>query len=499
MVVPRLSRLEQRVVETVRNALTLGTTLKQIAAAIDEDVEKVADCMQNLSSRGKVVRMGRGLWVLKQYERIENDPEFISPAEYANRFAALHNLNISEYHRGPITFSENHNMEKPIQRWAPYVQGFSASFVDEMLQRFSISPGQRVLDPFAGSGTVLVAAKMKGINAIGVDLVPLMTFMARTKTEWDLNVEEIRTAFRGLNWAQNPTIQSPTFLRMWESHFNKDVLRNLLIIKQSIQDVENPRIKNLFRLALASVLVDNSNLKRSPCLGYAKEKNVAADAPFTTFSKKIDDMIQDLMYVKGRAHGSVNVITGDSRTIRYEPESIDIAITSPPYVNGLDYIINYKIEMAWLDMVDSYDDLSKLKDDMVACDNVSRVIIRDFSEREDTYRDEWLDDITNRIFNRIESKAGYRRRDMHNVVRKYFDDVYHVFRNVYEGLKKEGRFAIVIGDSLIAGVYIPADLILARVGKSIGFKIESVEVARSRRSGQRKSFKLRESIVILLK
>ena len=58
-------------------------------------------------------------------------------------------------------------MEKPIQRWAPYVQGFSASFVDEMLQRFSISPGQTVLDPFAGSGTVLVAAKMKGIDAIG--------------------------------------------------------------------------------------------------------------------------------------------------------------------------------------------------------------------------------------------------------------------------------------------------------------------------------------------
>jgi DNA modification methylase len=197
--------------------------------------------------------------------------------------------------------------------------------------------------------------------------------------------------------------------------------------------------------------------------------------------------------------GHVEVITGDSRLVRYEPESIDIAITSPPYVNGLDYVINYKIEMAWLDMVHSYDELGQLKDEMVACDNVSRSIIRGFSERLDSYEDIWVEEIAERIAHRIRSKEGYRRKDMHNVVRKYFDDVYRVFRNVYEGLKTGARFTIVIGDSLIAGVYIPADLILAQMGAAIGFKIESVEIARFRRSGQRRSFKLRESVVILSK
>ncbi len=497
--VPFLSGLENRVVDTVRSSLTIGVTLKQIAHAIDEDLDAVDGCVKALSERGEVVRMGRGLWVLKEYEQIENDPEFISPAEYSVRFSDAYGIHLSEYRSSSITFSANHFMEKQVQRWAPYVQGFSADFVDEMLQRYNIRPGQRVLDPFAGSGTVLVSAKIKGIDAIGVDLAPLMSFMARVKTEWDLDVNEIRRELEGLDWKHDTNLSSPTFLKRWKSHFNAGVLRNLLILKQSILEIAQPKVRDLLRLAFSSILVDCSNLKRSPCLGYDKNKAVTDDAPFILFRAKVQDMIDDLVHVQEKMQGHVQVLTGDSRLVRYEPESIDIAITSPPYVNGLDYIINYKIEMAWLDMVESYDDLSQLKNDMVACDNVSRSIIREFSERSDIYEDDWVEDIAERISKRITSKEGYRRKDMHNVVRKYFDDVYHVFNKVYEGLKRGGRFAIVVGDSLIAGVYIPADLILARIGKAIGFKIESVEIARSRRSGQRRSFKLRESIVILSK
>jgi DNA modification methylase len=494
-----LSRLEDRVVETVRSSLTIGVTLKQIALAIDEDLETVGGCVQVLQDRGTVVRMGRGLWVLKEYEKIENDPEFICPTEYEERFADQYGIQLSRYDGANITFSANHLMEKKIQRWAPYVQGFSADFVDHMLQRYDIEPGHRVLDPFAGSGTVLVSAKMKGIDGIGVDLAPLMSFMTRVKTNWNLDVNRVRSELQGLDWTQELRLSSPTFLKRWKSHFNEGVLRNLLILKQSISDVAQPKVRDLFRLAFSSILVASSNLKRSPCLGYDLTKTVSDDAPFNLFRDKVHNMIDDLAYVQNQPQGQVEVITGDSRLIQYGPGSIDIAITSPPYVNGLDYVINYKIEMAWLDMVDSYEDLSRLKDEMVVCDNVSRSNIRGFSERSHIYEDKWVEEIAGRIAYRINSKEGYRRKDMHNIVRKYFDDVYHVFRNVYRGLKKRARFAIVIGDSLIAGVYIPADLILARIGRDIGFEVESVEIARSRRSGQRRSFKLRESVVILSK
>ena len=57
----------------------------------------------------------------------------------------------------------------------------------------------------------------------------------------------------------------------------------------------------------------------------------------------------------------------------------------------------------------------------------------------------------------------------------------------------------MIGDSLIAGIYVPADLLIGRIGANIGFEFEEVMFARTRHSGQRHDFKLHESIVVLSK
>ena len=94
-------------------------------------------------------------------------------------------------------------------------------------------------------------------------------------------------------------------------------------------------------------------------------------------------------------------------------------------------------------------------------------------------------------------KSSYRRDDVHAVVHRYFADLLPVLRGTYSALRPGGRFVLVVGDSLLAGTYVPGDLLLARIGASVGFAIVSVEAARTRRSGQRRSFELRESIVTL--
>ena len=66
-------------------------------------------------------------------------------------------------------------------------------------------------------------------------------------------------------------------------------------------------------------------------------------------------------------------------------------------------------------------------------------------------------------------------------------------------LRPGGRFILVVGDSLIADVYVPTDLLIAKMGSDLGLKIEKIEKARERRSGQIRSYRLRESIVTLLK
>jgi hypothetical protein len=167
-------------------------------------------------------------------------------------------------------------------------------------------------------------------------------------------------------------------------------------------------------------------------------------------------------------------------------------------MNGLDYVMNYKIEMGWLGFADNHKQLKSIKDDMVVCDNVSKGLITNFSKNE-KYSNDWIEEIKENIAENISNRGSYRRPDMPNIVHKYFDDMYLIMKNIVPSMKEGARFILVIGDSLIADVYVPTDLLIARIGLDLGLSIESIEKARTRRSGQIRSYKLRESIITLRK
>jgi hypothetical protein len=158
--------------------------------------------------------------------------------------------------------------------------------------------------------------------------------------------------------------------------------------------------------------------------------------------------------------------------------------------------MNYKVDLAWLGYARSYADLRDLRRAEVACDNLPRTETRAYLSTTDP-PDPWLAEILPRIRENVLRKGTYRRDDMHAVVHRYFADLVPVLSGVRRALRPGGRFVVVVGDSLLAGTYVPGDLLFARLGASLGLSIVSVEVARSRRSGQRRSFELRESIVTL--
>ncbi|MBI4680904.1 MAG: hypothetical protein HY753_06800 [Nitrospirae bacterium] len=72
-------------------------------------------------------------------------------------------------------------------------------------------------------------------------------------------------------------------------------------------------------------------------------------------------------------------------------------------------------------------------------------------------------------------------------------------KTVTKSLRQNGRFILVVGDSLIADVYVPTDLILAKIGAELGLSIEKIERARNRHSGQIRNYRLRETILTLRK
>ncbi|GAI51266.1 unnamed protein product, partial [marine sediment metagenome] len=169
------------------------------------------------------------------------------------------------------------------------------------------------------------------------------------------------------------------------AQFKPKILEGLLALKTEIEraSIADEGIENLIRLAFASILIDCSKLWRAPGLGYTTEKRISKGAPYDTFRLKLAHMLEDLRYVQSFKNkwGTAEIVEGDARTYQIPKESLDIIITSPPYVNGIDYVLNYKIELAWLSIAKSYKELQAIRSAMIVCDNTARGEIKEFTDK----------------------------------------------------------------------------------------------------------------------
>ncbi len=398
-------------------------------------------------------------------------------------------------------FSENGDL--PVHRWVPWIAGFSATFVREVLDRYaardSHPEGRTVLDPFAGVGTTLVAASLRGHRVCGFEINPYAAEAAEVKlnasrippdelsrrtAEFEANVgEAIRTGAL-------PRGAAPRGFQTRRRFLSPAVERKVLLARDFIEGLEDPLIRKCFRIALASELVGFSNYSYEPSLGTraAAGKPDVSDAPVVrVIANKLRLMVDDVRTLQRDPHSEALLSGADFHQGDFfglqdvvPDASIDLVITSPPYLNNYHYIRNSRPQMYWLRLAHSPNDLK-------AVEGAS------FGKYWQTVRGGETVSLAFDMPELAESIAFLRSVNAHkgayggpgwaNYAATYFNDCCRFAAILGRVLRSEGRAVVVLGNSILQGVEFRTDLLFGRICELQSLKVEEVVPLREKRTG----------------
>ncbi|MBN1459487.1 MAG: DNA methylase [Armatimonadetes bacterium] len=380
------------------------------------------------------------------------------------------------------TFAPNYL--EAVHRWYPFIEGFSYSFVTGLLVEFG-NGASTVYDPFAGTGTTVTVACMKGMNALYSEVNPFMRLVVECKSNVLRRVASNRNELPEyldelVNYARNHlpgATEAAACLCGAFGHrryYVGDRLREAVALMRAIRETKppHPEFSQLARLALGSIAVASSEMRRAADLRRRtpRERHPRGYSPIHEFTCRFRSVISDVTSEHTRLP-AVSCLGESALDEPPEMSSVDLVITSPPYANGTNYFRNTKLELWLTGFIQSESELSDLRARAMAAgiNNVSK-------KGRIPERISAIEEYASRL-----DAAAYDSR-IPELVRRYFSDTKIWLANVSRLLREGGRLVVDIGDSQFAGVHIPTDELLAQIAANVGLRLEESRPIRTRRS-----------------
>lgn len=381
------------------------------------------------------------------------------------------------------------NMSLPVHRWFRYSAGFAATWVKEVLADWGIKPGDVVLDPFVGSGTVPVVCDTIGVNSIGVEAHPVVARICKAKLLWTSNPDLVgHFASEVLEHAQDREPDVSSYPQLIHRSFDTEALAALDSLKSAWSTLRDLSPESeLIWLALTSILRPTSKAGTAQwqyILPNKTKKKVIH--PLLAFQQQIEIIKSDLRWMQTRAKRShAEIIAGDARTLADSmPQKVDAVITSPPYANNYDYADALRFEMTFWGDVTGWGDLH---------DTVRKYLIvsssqhssRERLKASDLLEVDAVEPIRDELGAVIEQLAKVRethggKKHYHTMIGAYCRDISLVLRQLRIACKAGSRMCWVIGDSAPYGVYCPIEKWIAELAMAAGFKQHHFNKLRDR-------------------
>jgi hypothetical protein len=345
-----------------------------------------------------------------------------------------------------------------------------------------------VFDPFAGSGTTLLAAEQAGAASIGVEAHPFVTKIAAAKLAWrsdptaySKRIETIRRRAVGLK----AEIESyPPLIRKC---YADGALRKLDVLRQALEAVDDETDgQKLAWLTLISILREVSHVGTAQwqyVLPNKRKRQVAeVDAAFHARSLMFQ---RDMLAVRGETGPAPVLHQGDARDCAGVPDNwADMVITSPPYPNNYDYADATRLEMSFMKEINGWGDLQRtVRQRLVrSCSQHVPESAVDLDSVVDSpelipIHDE-LSEVCGRLAEIRRTKGG--KKTYHLMVACYFRDLALVWHALRRCCKTPSRLCFVIGDSAPYGVYVPVIPWLGELALAAGFYSYRFEKTRDR-------------------
>ncbi|MGQ9782155.1 MAG: DNA methyltransferase [Nitrososphaeria archaeon] len=329
------------------------------------------------------------------------------------------------------------NKKYPVYNWFHFKEGFSRDFVLMMIDHFMIKKGGWILDPFCGVGTTLLASRERGINSVGVDAMPLAIFISQVKVA-EYDVEKLKATSRKIFAERFVHTDVRNVSSLVRRSFSKYALEDILFFRNVVAKIEDPIIRNFFILAL---MISSEHVsyayKDGAVVKIRRRQHVPPFRP--VFKRVVKKMVNDIKRFKD-GKTLIKIVEGDARNLDFlDDSSFDAIITSPPYLNIIDYTKVYALEN------ELFIGLAKAK----GLRSYIGLNVDDFG-------------------------AGFPGMDVPPIGKAYFRDMKMFLSEGYRVLKAGGSIAMVVGEGVFPDKIIPVHSILSEISQDVGFKVEKI-------------------------
>ncbi len=362
-------------------------------------------------------------------------------------------------------------------KWTHNYHRYPAKFIPQLVERlineYIPHKEAHINDPFMGSGTTIVTAISRGFKASGTDINKIAYLITKVKSTpiepeyLNKKIEQLLNRLKFLNGTQTtlfddkiePLIPQKHLDRInyWFTEKNKNELGKILRV---INEEDDAVIRDFFLVAFSHIL-KNCSMWLQGSTKPTRDLKKDSAKPYDALRRHLIRMQKgnEAFYrivpakVRENLEQYLKIEIGDARKQPVSDESVDLVITSSPYVTSYEYADLHQLSTIWLDLTD---DLKEYKKEFVGT----------------SYKKYENKRLRSSIAMDIINKMSKKSRKMAKEIEAFFIDMEEVFDESFRILKQGGRCCYVIGDTKLKGVDILNAEIFAESLQYSGFKFD---------------------------